>query len=183
MEILNALALFTNFGTAYVLPLHEVPATTGYGDPIQKFFGFKDGEKLVGAVSLDPRMVTVEASALLVISASGQLLRVPLNLHQEVSTRAGRKLIRLAKGDSVAAVQVVPADDEGHVLIATSKGNATKLSLADVPLLSAAGKGRRQGQQAGAAGDGDVANLAHSECFALHTTYQHTTRLEPPAFL
>ncbi|MEZ6188727.1 MAG: DNA topoisomerase (ATP-hydrolyzing) [Planctomycetota bacterium] len=136
-------AVFTNFGSAYVFPLHQAPATTGYGDPIQKFFSFKDGEKVVSATSLDPRLVTVEASALLVATAKGQILRVPLSLHNEPSTRAGRKLARLAKGDEVVSVDVVGVDDEGEVLVATSKGNATKLALADVPLLSAAGKGRR----------------------------------------
>jgi len=136
-------AVFTNYGFAYVFPLHQAPSTTGYGDPIQKFFSFKDGEKVVAATSLDPRLVTVETSAILAVTAGGQILRVPLELHSEPSTRAGRKLIRLAKGDEVAAVVIVPADDEGHVIVATSKGNATKLALGEVPLLSAAGKGRR----------------------------------------
>ena len=135
--------VFTNFGSAYVFPMHQAPATTGYGDPIQKFFAFKDGERLVAAASLDPRLVSVEDSALLAVTAQGQVLRVPLGLHQDPSTRAGRKLLRLAKGDELVAVEVVPAGDEGHVLLATSKGNAAKLPFADVPLLSAAGKGRR----------------------------------------
>ena len=32
----------------------DVPASTGYGEPIQSLFKFKDGERVVAAVSLDP---------------------------------------------------------------------------------------------------------------------------------
>ena len=33
----------------------DVPASTGYGEPIQRLFKFRDGEQVVSAVSLDPR--------------------------------------------------------------------------------------------------------------------------------
>ena len=45
---------FSNFGTAYTCRIVDVPASTGYGEPIQKLFKFKDGERIVGALSLDP---------------------------------------------------------------------------------------------------------------------------------
>src|SRR5205823_13408004 len=48
-------AFFTNFGIAYTCRIIDVPASTGYGEPIQKQFKLKDGEKIVGALSLDPR--------------------------------------------------------------------------------------------------------------------------------
>ena len=47
---------FTNFGSAYVCRIHDIPASTGYGEPIQKLFKFDDGEHLIGALSLDERM-------------------------------------------------------------------------------------------------------------------------------
>ena len=34
-----------------------MPASTGYGEPIQRLFKFKDGERIVAAASLDPRVV------------------------------------------------------------------------------------------------------------------------------
>src|SRR5205807_6545693 len=46
---------FTNFGVAYTCRIIDVPASTGYGEPIQKQFKLKDGEKVVAAMSLDPR--------------------------------------------------------------------------------------------------------------------------------
>ena len=48
---------FTNFGAAYTCRIIDVPASTGYGEPIQKQFKLKDGERIVGALSLDPRAI------------------------------------------------------------------------------------------------------------------------------
>ena len=48
---------FSNFGAAYTSRIIDVPASTGYGEPIQKQFKLKDGEKIVAAMSLDPRVV------------------------------------------------------------------------------------------------------------------------------
>jgi DNA gyrase subunit A len=44
------LALLSNFGVAYVMKVTAVPATTGYGEPVQSLLNFKDGERIVGAV-------------------------------------------------------------------------------------------------------------------------------------
>ena len=49
---------FTNFGTAYTARVIDVPASTGYGEPVQSLFKFKDGERVVAAASLDPRVAT-----------------------------------------------------------------------------------------------------------------------------
>ena len=48
-------AFFSNFGVAYTCRFIDVPASTGYGEPIQKQFKLRDGEKIVAAMSLDPR--------------------------------------------------------------------------------------------------------------------------------
>jgi DNA gyrase subunit A len=49
---------FSNFGAAYTCRIIDVPASTGYGEPIQRLFKLKDGEKVVAAMSLDPRCLT-----------------------------------------------------------------------------------------------------------------------------
>jgi DNA gyrase subunit A len=46
----DALALLSNFGVAYVLKVPNLPATTGYGDPVQSLLNFKDGERIIHAV-------------------------------------------------------------------------------------------------------------------------------------
>ena len=47
---------FSNFGVAYSARIAAIPASTGYGEPIQRFFKLKDGERIVSAMSLDPRV-------------------------------------------------------------------------------------------------------------------------------
>jgi DNA gyrase subunit A len=44
------LAVFSNFGVAYVMKVGGVPATTGYGEPVQSLLNFKDGERIINAV-------------------------------------------------------------------------------------------------------------------------------------
>jgi DNA gyrase subunit A len=46
----DALALFSNFGVAYVMKVANVPATTGYGEPVQSLLNFKDGERIINSV-------------------------------------------------------------------------------------------------------------------------------------
>src|SRR5207237_1710762 len=86
------LVVFSNFGTAYVTRCNDVPPSTGYGDPIQKLFKFDDNERVVGALSLDPRLPRTEK--LLAISRHGYGLRFALAPHTELSTRAGRRFAR-----------------------------------------------------------------------------------------
>ena len=52
----RASVFFTNFGVAYTARFVDVPASTGYGEPIQRLFKLKDGERIVAALSLDPRV-------------------------------------------------------------------------------------------------------------------------------
>ena len=47
---------FTNFGAAYTSRIIDVPASTGYGEPVQKLFKLRDGETVIAAFSLDPRV-------------------------------------------------------------------------------------------------------------------------------
>src|SRR5436305_138902 len=92
-------AFFTNFGIAYTCRFIDVPASTGYGEPIQKQFKLKDGERIVGAMSLDPRVAgnitpkrEGEAAPVhaVAVSSDGFALRFNLDGFVEPSTRSGR---------------------------------------------------------------------------------------------
>ena len=48
---LDHVIFFADDGTAYTMRINEVPATTGYGEPITKFFRLGDGVKVVAAVT------------------------------------------------------------------------------------------------------------------------------------
>src|SRR6516225_5339459 len=50
-----SVVFFSNFGVGYSARIADIPASTGYGEPIQRLFKLKDGERIVAAFSLDPR--------------------------------------------------------------------------------------------------------------------------------
>ena len=54
-----AVAFFSNLGGCYVARIHDVPASTGYGDPVQKLFKLDDGERMIACFSFDPRALAV----------------------------------------------------------------------------------------------------------------------------
>src|SRR5215204_6535947 len=51
-----SVVFFSNLGAAYTSRIVDVPASTGYGEPIQKLFKLRDGERVIAAFSLDPRV-------------------------------------------------------------------------------------------------------------------------------
>src|SRR5919201_1602994 len=52
-----SVVFFSNFGAAYTARIIDVPASTGYGEPVQKLFKLRDGERIVAAYSLDARAI------------------------------------------------------------------------------------------------------------------------------
>ena len=103
-----SVVFFTNFGTAYTVKIADVPASTGYGEPIQSLFKFKDGEKVVGrAESRSARVgvITLEESRrspppvhAVAATSDGYSLRFSLEPFVEPSTRAGRRVRARRRG-------------------------------------------------------------------------------------
>jgi DNA gyrase subunit A len=129
---------FTNQGSAYVIRVNDVPPSTGYGDPAQKLFKFKDQERIVAAYSMDPRVML--APVMIAVSARGFGLRFDLEPHRQVSTRSGRKYARPAGGDEMVAVLPVSGDKDA-VAVATRKGHALTAKVEEVNKLENPGKG------------------------------------------
>ena len=107
------MVFFTNFGVAYTSRIVDVPASTGYGEPVQKLFKFKDGEKMIAAFSLDPRVAKkIEAKKegdvppvhALAVTSDGYAMRFSLQGFVEASTRSGRRYARTADGAEVVTV-------------------------------------------------------------------------------
>jgi DNA gyrase subunit A len=131
--------LFSNHGAAYVLHLNDVPPSTGYGEPVQKLFKFGDGERVVAAISLDPRITRPKNVVLLAVTRRGLVFRFSADPLREVTTRAGRRFARPAKGDEVAHVFVCLEKD--LVALASEKGRAILFAASEVPVLAGPGKG------------------------------------------
>ena len=131
--------LFSNHGTAYVLRLNDVPPSTGHGEPVQKLFRFGDGERVVAALSLDPRITRPKNVTLLAVTRRGLVFRFSADPLREVTTRAGRRFARPAKGDEIAHVFV--CDEKDLVALASEKGRAILFPASEVPVLAGPGKG------------------------------------------
>jgi len=131
------LVLFTNFGVAYVARFHDIPASTGYGDPVQKLFKFDDGEKVVAAYSLDPRLTLPEK--MLAVTEQGLGMRFALKIHSEVSTRSGRMFAKNGKDNPILGV--VPATERDLVTVVTEQTYSMTCRASDINELSGAGKG------------------------------------------
>ena len=139
---------FTNFGVAYTARIADLPASTGYGEPIQSLFKFKDGEKVVGALSLDPKIAGTIASSnpevappvhALGVSSDGYSLRFSLQNFVEPSTRAGRKFARVAEGAEIVGVARVTGAET--IIAATRQARAMLCKTDEVNFLSGPGRG------------------------------------------
>ncbi len=139
----SSVAFFSNQGVCYVCRIDAVPAATGYGDPIQKLFKLGDGERIVAALSFDPRLKPFCSSPdgssrattsavdsgepqppfALAVTRCGLGARFSLRAHAEPSTRAGRKFARLNEGDEVLNVMAL-STQKALVVSEAAKGLA-----------------------------------------------------------
>jgi DNA gyrase subunit A len=134
----EALAIFSNLGSCYVMRVNDVPASTGYGEPMQKLFNFRDGERAVSAVLLNAAAAPKGAVAL-ALTRRGFGLRFNLDVHRELSTRAGRKFARPAEGDEVVGVVTAKPDDV--VSLVTAEARALLCRAEEIPELANPGRG------------------------------------------
>lgn len=140
---------FADDGTAYTMRMNEVPASTGYGEPIGKFFRLADEVKIIHAISSDPRFTPPDEKAnngeppgphIIVVTAHGMALRLPLAAFRVPSTKVGRKYVKLVDGDKVVFVSLVHPDKKTMYLAGTS-GHVIHFPIEQVNILSGVGKG------------------------------------------
>jgi DNA gyrase subunit A len=150
------IAVFSSAGKVYVTKANDLPAGSGFGEPVQHLFKFGDGERPVTAMNLAtvfagapgvdekgkqtelalaPRKVTAIS-----VSAKGIGFKFDLGQFNSVTTRAGKKFAGVKTGDSIKGVDVL---DLPNVLFLTTEGKAVVIAAKDIPLLSGAGKGVR----------------------------------------
>jgi DNA gyrase subunit A len=142
-----SVVFFSNFGTAYTTRIVDVPATTGYGEPIQKLFKTKDGESIVAMASLDPRVVGsldgdeqhYPETYAVAASSDGYALTFGLGPLVEPSTRSGRKYARVSDGATILNVEI--CNGEETVIAVTTKRRALLCDVSEINYLAGPGKG------------------------------------------
>ena len=148
-------AFFSSHGGAYVLRVDDVPATTGYGEPVQRHFTFADGERVVGVVffgkgALPPvsaaDLAAAEANGEppppygISVTRGGRIARFSLDAHREISNKAGRRYMR-PDGPTDAVLAVYPSDGTEQVSLASELGRAVCFAVSEANLLKGPGKG------------------------------------------
>jgi DNA gyrase subunit A len=128
---------FTNRGSAYVSKINDISPTAGYGDPAQKYFKFADGERIVAAMTLDPRALLPET--MLAVSRRGYGLRFALAPHTEMTTRAGRRYAKTQEGDEI--VGVVGSAETDTVVVATRNAYVLVCKADEIAKLENPGRG------------------------------------------
>jgi DNA gyrase subunit A len=143
----STVVFFSSYGTAYTCRIADVPATTGYGEPIQKLFKMKDGEQIVAMASLDPRLVGklsgdeehFPETFAVAASSDGLGLAFSLEPFVEPSTRSGRRFARLSDGATIVGAAVVKGDET--LIVVSKKRRALLCDVTEVKFLASAGKG------------------------------------------
>ncbi len=146
----ETIGLFSSLGVCYTARMIDIPASTGFGEPVQKLFKMKDGERIVAAISFDPRVIgdvredpkhpdlCPEVHGL-AASSNGFALRFGFEPYVEPSTRSGRRFARVKPGAII--VNVAPITGSENVLAISRHCRAMVCAAEEVNYLSGPGKG------------------------------------------
>ena len=136
----EALAILSNLGSAYVIRINDVPASTGYGEPVQRLCNFRDGERVVGAMLMSVSAAR-KGSLAVAVTKRGYGLRSASIRTMRLSTRAGRRFAKPGDGDeswawrwSLGDVLCVVTSD-AHPLLCRG-GELPELADADVGVIA-----------------------------------------------
>ena len=168
----DTIVCFSNFGSAYTIRIGDLPpARSGYGDPAQKLFKFKDGERIIAALvgaalrggPPAPRSSAAAGQAAaatlplfddsttdgdgslgqgIAVSSAGMGVRFDLGPFKEPSTRLGRKFMKLRDQEEVVSVETLDPSAATPVLaVASQRGRVLLCNAGEVGVLSGPGRG------------------------------------------
>lgn len=136
----DTVAFFTSHGQVYTMRVDDLPDTTGYGDAIQAHFSFDDGEAILHVMTF-PSDTPETDDTLVVVSDTGQGLRIDPTTFSEPSTVNGRRVIRLEEGQRVVGYDIVTDGEEDHIVLVTRDAFVLTFKSRYVRQVKAAGKG------------------------------------------
>lgn len=145
---LENVTFFASDGTAHTMSIDQISTSSGYGDPLSKHVRLADGASIVDALSTDPRFTPEDARVrgeatpgpfLLIVTASGQVMRFSFSGFRTVSTRNGRRFCRLNADDRVVYCSLVTGAKT--LFLASKAARLIHFPIKDVPVLSGPGKG------------------------------------------
>ena len=115
------LFLFTSRGRVFALKGLSVPEPkSGKGKPIRDLVSLEDEERIVAMKDSSLR----GAAFVFFVTARGLAKRLPVS-ELENLTRAGRRVLGLSEGDTIARVRFTQGDN--HLLLTTARGQARRV--------------------------------------------------------
>jgi DNA gyrase subunit A len=146
---LDHVIFFADDGSAYTMRINEVPVSSGYGEPVAKFFKLGDQVKIIAAATTDARFVPAEVRPdskddppgpyVLAVTAQGMTLRVPLAAYRTESNKLGRRYAKLSESDKVVLATVLM--NEKSIFLASQDGHIIHFPIPEINILSGVGKG------------------------------------------
>ncbi|PCJ58008.1 MAG: DNA topoisomerase [Planctomycetota bacterium] len=145
----NRLIIITNKGVFYTIKVNDLQYTPGYGEPIQKLFKFKDGEKIISIRKLPEEGQKAnkdlifekgddkKSLPILLITNKGMGYRYLIN-SQEDTTKKGKKCFKLGGEDVLVAAYFITMD---KFLMVSFKGKGSEIKISELNTLSSPGKG------------------------------------------
>jgi len=156
---------FTSAGRCYTIRVDDLPQTTGYGDPVQKYFDFADKETVVGVACFDARVMPAGVPEVggvpqpelfqgdgappsedvtfgpyvVAVSSDGLAVRLETESFVEPSNKNGRVIMRLRGGERVVNAEVAAGDE--NVCLASKEGRALIFPVPQIPVFKSAAKG------------------------------------------
>lgn len=141
----DSVAFFTNLGTLYVLKVSDFPASSGYGDPVQKILKFKDGETIVDSFGIKAKAGDQsllrghdlrEGDTVVLVSRQGVGFALLIEGLESLK-RSGKRAIKLRDGDTLAGV----CRREGSVGLFTEKASGLIIPAKEIPQRNTAAVG------------------------------------------
>ena len=138
----DTLLLFTSQGNVFGTQIMQVISTNGYGEPVQKLFSFKDGERIIDCKvrrqAPNKRQGELFShSEVLFYTERGYGFRFDIS-DLGITNKKGKRIARVAEGDELRGL----TDVRDKLLLGVSEqGYGLCFVAAEAPLLSNAGKG------------------------------------------
>ncbi len=164
LTTLDSIAFVTNQGTLFVLKVSDLPASSGYGTPVQKLLKFKDGERIVASFGLtasnpsggapaaasqaelplggsagptvgDDRRLK-DGDTLVLVGAQGTGFALTMSDISETK-RNGRRVMKLREGEELAAAEPLAT----VMVLITQDGSGLAIAKDEVPVRDSAAVG------------------------------------------
>ncbi len=136
----DTLFVFSNQGSVYSLPVFDLSATSGFGEPVQKILKFGDGEQIVSCLVLSKQeLENIEKQQKEILLYTKQGMGFRLGLEQIVGTKkGGKRIMKVAADDALSGIEIV---NNSMLFFLTEQGYAVCMMATDVPQLNASAKG------------------------------------------